>query len=77
MGTFMEKIIESEGGRTRLIVAHENGQKAWFAVEIAPQRYTDYKRDLKAGRIQSIGSYGTIQDAGWGEPSEHILSQMQ
>lgn len=73
MGGFVEKIIEAENGKFRLITAKEAGETAWFYVEMHPYAYGEYKRALKNDTLDNLSNYCKIHQSGWGEPPAEII----
>ena len=72
MTNFTTNILNKEGGTYRLIMAQENGQDAWFLLEMEPAVYAEYKRKLREGHM-NVRDYGTIHRSGWGEPPQDVI----
>jgi hypothetical protein len=76
MSSFLEKIIKAENGMFRLVTAQENGNAAWFYIELHPHMYAEYKRVLKNGMLHTVSNYGKILQSGWGEAPKEIKSML-
>lgn len=76
MATFLEKIIENEGGRIRLVTAREQGKPAWYFIELFTDKYAEYKRAIASNSLRNISDYGTLRLSGWGtEPPTDMYDQ--
>jgi len=74
--SFILKVIKSEGGEIRLIIAQENSKDCWFYVRMNPGSYSEYKSKMKKGDL-NIRDYGEILFSGWGKtPPEDIKQKV-
>lgn len=75
--TFIKKMIAKAGGEIRFIKATEQGKPCWFYVRLTPEKYQEYVKSLKTGKMDIV-EYGEILESDWGDyPSEDVIRFMK
>ncbi|GEM_PF-1989303 len=75
--TFVQRLINKTGGEIRFLTARENGAECWFYLQLSPEQFADYEKNLRVGSM-NIRDYGEILESGWGEyPPEDMVIYMQ
>jgi hypothetical protein len=71
--SFLRRMQQAEGGEIRFITAQEKGKPCWFYLYVSPDRFVEYKRQIKNEHM-NIAELGTILKSGWGAyPSENVI----
>lgn len=72
---FVEKIISTEGGLIRLILASQHSQEVWFFLHIDPAQYGAYQQAILSGETEALEKYGRVLIGGYGETPPKVIEQ--
>ena len=73
--SFTQKIVENEGGLVRYITATENGKTCWCFLKLIPDRYKDYKQNLRHDQM-NIQDFGEVLLCGWGDNAPEVAKRI-
>lgn len=75
--TFVNKIIDNEGGQIRFLKGEFIGIKCWYYLKLSPENYQKYKKIFSNSKDVNISEYGEVIESGWGDyPQQKVIDKM-